>query len=235
VDEGDRRGVDRLTIQEAARRLGISEGAVRKRVARKTLQHDKDDDGRVYVYLDAGGRRGVDSGQDAGVDPNSSALISRLESEVAFLRDQVQRQQEIIAQQAVSMRQLTAASSQEPPEDAETVEEAPEGAEPHSAAEEAREELDTERARREMAETTMHEGMDEERRRREEAERERDELRRAMFARREPRESTETAEEQQGRGEPRPAERGAQETSESLAGRGSGTARGSLWRRIFGR
>jgi hypothetical protein len=111
MDEGDRRGVDRLTIQEAARRLGISEGAVRKRVARGTLVHDKDDDGRVYVYLDAGGRRGVDVGQDEGVDPNSSTLISRLESEVAFLRDQVQRQQEIIAQQAVSMRQLTAAAS----------------------------------------------------------------------------------------------------------------------------
>jgi hypothetical protein len=235
VDEGDRRGVDRLTIQEAARRLGISEGAVRKRVARKTLQHDKDDDGRVYVYLDAGGRRGVDSGQDAGVDPNSSALISRLESEVAFLRDQVQRQQEIIAQQAVSMRQLTAASSQEPPEDAETVEEAPEGAEPHSAAEEAREELDTERARREMAETTMHEGMDEERRRREEAERERDGLRRELFALRGREEVHEAAEEQQGRGESPSATADAQESSGALGGRGSGTARGSLWRRIFGR
>ncbi len=130
MDAGDRRGVDRLTIQEAARRLGISEGAVRKRVTRDTLKHDKEDDGRVYVYLDAGGRQGVDDGQDEGVDPNSSALISRLESEVAFLRDQVQRQQEIIAQQAVTMRQLTAAASQEASEDAETAEEAPDRAEP---------------------------------------------------------------------------------------------------------
>jgi hypothetical protein len=134
VDEGDRRGVDRLTIQEAARQLGISEGAVRKRVTRKTLRHDKDDDGRVYVYLDAGDRRGVDGGQDDGVDPNSNALISRLEGEVAFLRDQVQRQQEIIAQQAVTMRQLTAAS-QEASEAAETVEEeAADSVEPRSAA-----------------------------------------------------------------------------------------------------
>jgi hypothetical protein len=133
VNEGDRRGVDRLTIQEAARRLGISEGAVRKRVARDSLVNDKGEDGRVYVYLEAGGRRGVDGGQDEGVDPNSNALISRLEGEVAFLRDQVQRQQEIIAQQAVTMRQLTAASSQEAPEEAETVEEAPDRAEPRSA------------------------------------------------------------------------------------------------------
>jgi hypothetical protein len=133
VDEGDRRGVDRLTIQDAARRLGISEGAVRKRVARKSLKHDKDDDGRVYVYLDEGGRRGVDGGQDEGVDPNSNALISRLEGEVAFLRDQVRRQQEIIAQQAVTMRQLTAAASQEPSEEAETVDEEPQRAEPRPA------------------------------------------------------------------------------------------------------
>jgi hypothetical protein len=216
VDAGDRRGVDRLTIQEAARRLGISEGAVRKRVTRDSLEHEKDDDGRVYVYLDTGGRRGVDDGQDEGVDPNSSALIFRLESEVAFLRDQVHRQQEIIAQQAVTMRQLTAASPQEAPEAPETVEEAPNRTE-------AQEELGAERARREMAETTLHEGMAEERRRREEAERERDELRRELYARREPREAPETVEDSPERAEPQPATGGAQEA-----------VRRPWWRRLFG-
>jgi len=123
MDEGDRRGIDagldRVTIQEAARRLGVSEGAVRKRVSRGTLRYDKAPDGRVFVYLDAGGRRGVDDGQDAGVDPHNTALISRLEGEVEFLRDQVRRQQEIIAQQAVTMRQLSAAPEEVPesPED----------------------------------------------------------------------------------------------------------------------
>jgi hypothetical protein len=73
----------------------------------------------VFVYLDAGDRRGVDDGQDAGVDPHNTALISRLEGEVEFLRDQVRRQQEIIAQQAVTMRQLSAAPEEVPesPED----------------------------------------------------------------------------------------------------------------------
>lgn len=123
MGEGTRRGIDagldRVTIQEAARRLGVSEGAVRKRVTRRTLVHDKAPDGRVFVYLDAGDRRGVDDGQDAGVDPHNSALISRLEGEVEFLRDQVRRQQEIIAQQAVTMRQLSA-SSEEPSESPES-------------------------------------------------------------------------------------------------------------------
>ena len=134
VDEGDRRGVDRFTIQEAARRLGISEGAVRKRVTRKTLQHDKEDDGRVYVYLDAGGRQRVDGGQDEGVDPNSNALISQLRDEVAYLRDENRRKDEIIMQQAMTMRQLSAASPQEAADASETVEEEPDRAEPRTAA-----------------------------------------------------------------------------------------------------
>jgi hypothetical protein len=113
VDEGDRRGVDRLTIQEAARTLGISEGAVRKRVARRSLEHEKEDDGRIYVYLDVRGRRGVDEVQDAGVHHDSSALISQLRDEVAYLRDENRRKDEIIMQQAMTMRQITA-PSQEP-------------------------------------------------------------------------------------------------------------------------
>ena len=129
MDEGDRRGVDRLTIQEAARRLGVSEGAVRKRVSRGTLEHHKDEDGRVYVYLD----NGVDDGVDDGVDPNSNALISQLRDEVAYLRDENRRKDEIIMQQAMTMRQLSAAPSQEPSEDVETVEETSDRAESHSA------------------------------------------------------------------------------------------------------
>jgi hypothetical protein len=193
-------------------------------VARGSLEHDKEDDGRVYVYLDAGDRRGVDGGQDEGVDPNSNALISRLEGEVAFLRDQVQRQQEIIAQQAVTMRQLTAAAPEAPPEDAETVEETSEEAEPHSAAGEAQDELDTERIRREVAETTLHEGMAEERRRREAAERERDGLREQLYARNRQQGTHEAAEEQQGRGQP-----------QSATGRVQAGARRPWWRRMLGR
>jgi hypothetical protein len=215
VDEGDRRGVDRLTIQEAARRLGVSEEAVRKRFTRGTLEHHKDEDGRVYVYLDAR----VDDGVDEGVDPNNNALISRLRDEVAYLRDENRRKDEIIMQQAMTMRQLTAAPTQEPSE----ARESPESSGPTGDLEEIREELGTERTRREMAESTLREGMDEERRRREEAERERDDLRRELYALREPRESPETVEEEPERAEPNSATGEAQE----------GTQR-PWWRRMFG-
>ncbi len=133
MDAGDRRridaGLDRLTIQEAARRLRISEGAVRKRVTRNTLRHDKAPDGRVFVYLDGG----VDAGVDEGVDDNNNALIAQLRDEVAYLREESRRKDEIIMQQATTVRQLTASPSQEQPEAPETVEEEPKGAKPRSA------------------------------------------------------------------------------------------------------
>jgi excisionase family DNA binding protein len=86
-----------------------------------------------------------------------------------------------------------------------------------------REELGAERARREISERTLHEGMAEERRRREAAERERDELRRELFGLGRQTEAQEAAEEQQGRGEPHSATGGAQEG-----------ARRPWWRRMFG-
>jgi len=216
VEEGDRRGVDRLTIQEAARRLGVSEGAVRKRVSRGTLEHHKDEDGRVYVYLDDG----VDGGVDEGVDPNSNTLISQLRDEVAYLRDENRRKDEIIMQQATTMRQLTAAPPQEPSE----VRESPESSAPTGELGELREELDTERARREMAESTLREGMAEEQRRREAAERERDELRQELYAPRGPRESPETVEEEPERAEPHSDAPGAPEAVQ----------RRPWWRRMLG-
>ncbi len=88
---------------------------------------------------------------------------------------------------------------------------------------EVREELGAERVRREMAETTLREGMAEERRRREEAERERDDLRRELYGLRETPEASEVAEEQQGRGEPHSATAGSQTATQR-----------PWWRRIFG-
>ena len=48
-------------------------------------------------------------------------------------------------------------------------------------------------------------------------------------------EAAETIAEGSEGAEPHPATEGAQEPSEPLGGRGSGTARGSLWGRLFGR
>jgi hypothetical protein len=46
-------GHERLTVAAAAERMGVSQDAVRKRIQRDTIEWDKDDDGRMSVYLDA--------------------------------------------------------------------------------------------------------------------------------------------------------------------------------------
>jgi hypothetical protein len=205
----------RASVREAAELLGTTVDAIRKRVQRGTIPYKKDSDGRVWIVLDAvqdpaGHRQDTDQPQS-----DSSALISAKDETIAALHDQLEAERQahaearrIIAGLVERIPAIEAPS--EPSEDAETVEEEPDRAEPRSAAGEAQDELGTERARREMAETTLHEGMTEERRRREEAERERDDLRRELYARREPRESPEPADEQQ-ESEPRPATGGAQE------------------------
>src|SRR5215212_7833101 len=120
VNEGIRRGVDgvedkRVTIREAAILLGVSEGAVRKRVDRGTLKHDKGEDGRVYVYLsnkDRPSDNGVPGGDDNGVDAStpheSSPLISEMRSRIDFLEDELRRKDMILMNMTETMKALTA-------------------------------------------------------------------------------------------------------------------------------
>ncbi|HET6661868.1 MAG TPA: helix-turn-helix domain-containing protein [Rubrobacter sp.] len=43
-----------MTMREAADLLGVSKGAIRKRVGRGTLPSEMGEDGRRYVYIEAG-------------------------------------------------------------------------------------------------------------------------------------------------------------------------------------
>jgi hypothetical protein len=48
------RDLDRaLTVADAASALGITQDAVRKRIRRGTIQSEKDESGRIYVYVPA--------------------------------------------------------------------------------------------------------------------------------------------------------------------------------------
>lgn len=49
----DQTTTSRVTVQEAAKLLGITVEAVRGRTKRGTLRSERDDDGTVYVFLDA--------------------------------------------------------------------------------------------------------------------------------------------------------------------------------------
>jgi DNA-binding Lrp family transcriptional regulator len=106
---------DRVTVQEAAQRLGISESGVRKRVKREQLDSTHEG-GRVYVYLDS-------VGQDADSVPDSvpDKYVSSLEDQVEFLRGELQRKDAILLNMTESIKALGApeepVQEEEPPED----------------------------------------------------------------------------------------------------------------------
>jgi len=209
-------------VAEAADALGITVDAVRSRLKRGTIDHERKG-GRVYVLLGADeARPGHNQDTDQVSDQGARESEDRTAELITTLREQLQAERQAHAE---ARRLLAAALERIPPqlEAPSEVQESDVSSEPTGELGELREELDTERTRRQRAESTLREGMDEEQRRREKAERERDELREELYARREPRQSPQTSEEQQVRGQPHPA------TVEAQAG-----VRRPWWRRIFG-
>jgi hypothetical protein len=83
---GQDNGTLRVTIREAANRLGVTEAAVRKRIQRGSLEKEMGRDGRVYVYLDL--RRDMSHPESqAHRDP----LVEELRDRLRFLEDQLQQ------------------------------------------------------------------------------------------------------------------------------------------------
>ncbi len=76
--------LDRITVAEAADRLGVKEQAIRKRIQRGTIQHDKDEDGRVYVYVDQ-----PDNDAESEVNGNSTRDSTDTYTLTEALREQI--------------------------------------------------------------------------------------------------------------------------------------------------
>src|SRR5215210_6470468 len=128
---GIRRGT-RLTQREAAERLGISVEAIRKRVKRGTLQSDKGEDGRRYVYL-------PDAPDAGGPQPEPDTLTSELRDRLRYVEGQLEAERQAHAE---ARRLLMAAlerilpqieAPSEARESPETVEQEQERAEPRPA------------------------------------------------------------------------------------------------------
>ena len=123
--------LDRLTVAQAAERLGITQDAVRKRVARGTIRHDKDPEGRIFVYLDTFERESKtdqDNGQDGESktvqDEGQDKYTRSLEDQIEFLRQELERKDTIIMsltqripelEASSEARQSSEAVSEEPP------------------------------------------------------------------------------------------------------------------------
>jgi hypothetical protein len=87
-----------VTVREAADRLGVTTDAIRQRIKRGTIAHDKGEDGLTYVYLTPS--EGVtDTSADTG-NPHekevTEALLRVYEDQVGFLRRELERKDTII-------------------------------------------------------------------------------------------------------------------------------------------
>jgi len=129
---------NRVSVYQAAEVMGVTVDAIRKRVSRGTIAHEKGEDGRVWVILDtdqdtASKVRDADQPQSDAV-----ALISAKDETIAALREQLEQANErdrenrrIIA--ALTSRIPAIEAPAETPGAAETAEEQQGRGEPHSA------------------------------------------------------------------------------------------------------
>jgi excisionase family DNA binding protein len=115
------RGVARMTIEEAARNLGIKEESVRKRVRRGRMRSEKDEGGRLYVYVDAieaAGDECVDESEgryaERSVDEFRGVARELIESKdetIRILQDQLQEEREARRRADAIVAQLTRANA----------------------------------------------------------------------------------------------------------------------------
>lgn len=104
-------GTTRVTIKEAARLEGVGAGAIRKRIERGTLHHDKGDDGRVYVYLPVE----YDAGHDTA-EASANDQVEDLREQVAYLRQLLDAEQEARAEEGRRKDHIIAGLMQRIPE-----------------------------------------------------------------------------------------------------------------------
>ncbi len=136
---------NRVTVYEAAEILGVTVDAIRKRIQRGTIPHERHEDGRVYVLLDAASkvqdRPQASSGNTTGTvqdvsgiptggvqDTSREELVESLKDQVEYLRQiierrdmELQRKDTIIAQLTQRIPELPPTASQESPQASGTV------------------------------------------------------------------------------------------------------------------
>ncbi len=108
---------DRLAVPEAAQALGLTEGAIRQRIQRGTLESERDEDGRVYVLVrrdngrDNGDKTASDTRFNGGFNAPSEAL-EILKNQNEFLKGQLEAERAAGAE----LRRIVAGLVQRVPE-----------------------------------------------------------------------------------------------------------------------
>ena len=132
--------INKVTAYEAAEALGVTVDAIRKRIQRGTIPHERHEDGRVYILLDEANmirdastntsstvQDGSGNSSSTVQNTDNSALLERMSGEIEFLRGELQRKDAILLTMAQRIPELE--PSQPAPEQRESPETpTPEGA-----------------------------------------------------------------------------------------------------------
>jgi hypothetical protein len=136
---------NRVSVYQAAEVMGVTVDAIRKRISRGTIPHERDVDGRVWVVLDTDQDAASNVHDTDQPQSDAAALISAKDETIATLRDQLEAERQAHAE---ARRLLMAALERIPPqleapsearESPQTIEEEPERAEPRPATAKAQE------------------------------------------------------------------------------------------------
>jgi predicted DNA-binding protein YlxM (UPF0122 family) len=146
--------VERLSVMEAAEALSVTRDAIHKRIRRGTIEYEKGEDGRFYVYVDTSTSR-VDQSAYESKDESKVEVLERLiegqQDRIAFLERELERRgdetvrlHQIVAGLTQANAQLAARvpeleAPQEAAEAPEPAEDEPERAEPRPDRVEAQE------------------------------------------------------------------------------------------------
>jgi transposase-like protein len=105
---------ERVTVAEAARRIGITPDAVRKRLERGNIEGERDARGRIYVYLESetSTTTGADTLADSSPTVSATArLIEELQRQNEYLREENRRKDHLLA---AALERIPAIESPEP-------------------------------------------------------------------------------------------------------------------------
>ena len=135
----------RVSVYDAAQVMGVTVDAIRKRISRGTIPHERDEDGRVWVLLDTD-QDPTSKVQDTDQPQSDSAeLISELRARISSLEYQLEQERQANSEHR---RLLAAALERIPPqleaapearESPQTAQEEPERAEPRPVTVESQE------------------------------------------------------------------------------------------------
>jgi hypothetical protein len=84
----------RLNVAEAAQRLGISEAGVRKRLQRGQIPYERDDDGRLFVWVSPAETRHAASREEAEESRDTTALLEEMRERLRYVEGQLEAERQ---------------------------------------------------------------------------------------------------------------------------------------------